>query len=247
MDKTLDFKVIFYLLRKKIIYIIIAAIVGGLAAFFITENMIPKKYTSGAQVYISNTQEIGDINTSNILASRSFAETYRIILQSDKANALLKELLGKNEEYNSLPYKNSYSVTVTVTDKSEILKFSVTSRDPEVSRIVCNTMLDVSKQLIADIFDDAGEAHPLGDAKANHTPSSPNIRSNTLMGVIVAMLVMGAFVVVWALLDNRVKDEADFVAKVNIPVLGEVPSIGEVNEGREGYYYYAYTKKEEQQ
>ncbi len=247
MEKTLDFKVIFYLIKKRIIWVIVAGLIGGLVAYVYTDNMIPKTYTSTALVYISNTQDIGEINSGNINASRSFAETYRIILQSDKARALLRKMLLDEKykaEYEKCEYKNSYGVRVTTKEDSEVLQFSVTSRDPELSAIICNAMLDVSKELISDIFDDAGKAYPLGDAYPILTPTSPDIESNVLVGTVIAIAIVCAFVVLWALLDNRVKDEADFAAKVNIPVLGEVPSIHGENERKEGYYYYAYTKKE---
>lgn len=246
MEKTLDFKVVFYLLRKKVIWIIIAAIVGGVAAFLFTDNMIPKKYSSSAQVYISNTQDVGEISISDLSASKSLASTYCIILQSDKSMSLLREMLNENEEYQNCSYKTSYSVSVSVKDESEVLVVSVTSRDPDLSRVVCNTMLEVSKVLISDIFDGAGKSNPLtADASANYTPSSPNLKTNTAFGVFLGLVIASVIVVFWAMLDNRVKDEADFVSKVNIPVLGEVPSINEESEAKEGYYYYAYTKKED--
>ena len=46
------------------------------------------------------------------------------------------------------------------------------------------------------------------------------------------------------LADNRVKDEADFVSKIGIPVLGEVPSIHELGGGKEGYGYYGDYQKQ---
>ena len=245
MEKTLDFKVIFYLLRKHLVWLVLAAVIGGLATFMYTDNMIPKRYKATAQVYISNTQDLGEISYTNINASRSFASTYRIILTSDKASSLLREMLNDNPEYHKCQYKTSYKTSVSIKDESEILQISITSRDPKLSVLVCNTMLEVSKVLIADIFDDAGKAHPLGDARGSSKHISPNVESTTLIGALVAVLAVSVLLVFFALLDNRVKDEADFVAKVNIPVLGEIPSINEHDEGKEGYYYYAYTKKEE--
>lgn len=245
MEKALDFKVIFYLLRKKIVLLIVAAIIGGLVAFMYTDNMVPKRYSATAQVYISNTQDLGEISYTNLNASRSFASTYRIILTSVKAATLLRDMLNDNPEYHKCKYKTSYKTNVTVKDESEILTISVTSRDPKLSVLVCNTMLDVSKVLIADIFDDAGKSHPLGDARGSNKHISPNVETCTLIGAFVAALAVAAFVVFFAMLDNRVKDEADFVSKVNIPVLGEVPSINSDTDEKEGYYYYAYTKKEE--
>ncbi len=244
MEQTLDFKVIFYLVRKNIIWIFIAAVIGATTAFLFSKYMLDEKYTSSAQVYISNSQGLrSEIDAGDLSAAKSMASTYRIILQSDKAIALLKEALAHNQTYLDAPYKN-YTYGVSVRDESEVLRISVTSRDPNLSAEICNEMVNVSEKLIGEIFSDSGRSHSLGSAKPSTTPSSPNIKSNMLIGVVVAILLSSTIFVLWALLDNRVKDEADFVSKVKIPVLGEVPSIHENTDLKDGYYY-AYSKKQD--
>lgn len=245
MEKTLDFKVIFYMLRKKIVWIVIATVIGALASFLFSEYMIPEQFTSSAQIYISNKQGVqtdGNVNYGDLTAARSLASTYCVILKAEKAKGYLREKLTVNEEYQSLPNRGSYSISVSVTDETEVLRVTVTSRNPKVSSIVCNTMLDVSVDLISEIFE-GGRAHPLGTAYPNYNPTSPNVRSNMFMGATIAFVAVCVLIVLWAMLDNRVKDEQDFVSKVHIPVLGEVPSINEASEEKEGYYY-AYSKKE---
>lgn len=244
MEQTLDFKVIFFMLRKKLGWIIVATVLGAVIAFLFSEYMLDEKYTSSAQIYITNTQELDQqIDAGDLSAARTMASTYCIILQSEKARSLLSEQLATNQAYINSKYKSSYTLSVSVRDESEVLRITSTSRDPELSAAVCNEMINVSSMLIEQIFD-GGQSHSLGDAMASKTPSSPNIRANMLTGAIVACVVMCALLILWAMLDNRVKDEADFVAKVKIPVLGEVPSIHENIEIKDGYYY-AYSKKQD--
>lgn len=246
MEKTLDFKVIFYLLRKKAVWIILATIIGALVAFLYSENFIPKKYTSAAEIYISNAQEVtnSEINYADLTASKSLASTYCIILQSEKARVYLKEELNANEYYQKLDanIKSSYTFSVSVKDESEVLRISSTSLDAELSAVVCNSMINVASKLIKEIFD-GGRSNSLGDAKKGGL-SSPNVKTNSLVGAVFAFAIVSVIFISLALLDNRVKDEADFVLKVNVPVLGEVPSIHEDVEAKEGYYY-AYSKKQD--
>lgn len=245
MEQTLDFKVIFYLIRKNIAWVIVASILGATIAFLFSKYMLDERFTSTAEVYISNSQGLqGEIDAGDLSAARSMASTYRIILQSDKAKALLKEALAKNQTYINSKYKSSYSYSVSVRDESEVLKITVTSREPDLSAEVCNEMINVSETLIGEIFSDSGRSHSLGSAKPNPNPTSPNVKSNMFMGAIIGLVIASALFVLWALLDNRVKDEADFISKVKIPVLGEVPSIHENTELKDGYYY-AYSKKQD--
>ncbi len=245
MEQTLDFKVIFYLIRKNIAWILLAAVIGTMVAFLFSKYMLVEKFSSSAEVYISNSQGLqGEIDAGDLSAARSMASTYRIILQSDKAKAMLKEALAKNQTYIDSQYRNSYAYSVAVREESEVLRILVTSRDPYLSAEVCNEMITVSETLIGEIFSDSGRAHSLGSAKPNLTPSSPNVESNMVIGAFLGALFSIALFVFVALLDNRVKDEADFVEKVKIPVLGEVPSIHENTDIKDGYYY-AYSKKQD--
>jgi|GEM_PF-811032 len=251
MEKSLDFKVVFYMLRTKFIWIVLAGIIGALSAFFISSFLLTKQFTASTRVYISNVQDVEEVrvDTGDLSASRSMAKTYRIILESHRATELLKEKLKQDERYTTASVR-SYKTTFSVVDNTEILNIVVQSADPEVAALVCNTMVQVAVELVSDIFD-GGKCNSLGEAIPNYTPSSPNTRLNMLIGLAVGFAISGTLIVLWFVLDNRVKDESDFVQKVGIPVLGEVPSMHEdvprarrSKKKKKGYgYYYAYTNK----
>ena len=244
MEKTLDFKVIFYMLRTKIVWIVLAAIIGALGAFCISTFLLTEQFTSSTQFYISNSQEQQNskVSGADLSVSRSIASTYCIILESKRATDLLKHKLSENEQFNSSSVK-AYSMKVTVVDDSEVLRITVTSPDPNIAALVCNTMVDVSVDMISEIFE-GGRSNPLGEAVPNYTPTAPNTRSNMAVGGVLGICVACALIILVSFMDNRVKDEADFVSKVGVPVLGEVPSIHEPNSGKDGYGYYAYSKKQ---
>nr|MBQ5811189.1 hypothetical protein [Clostridia bacterium] len=247
MEQALDLKVLFYMIRKKFIWIVVAAFVGAIAAFFISEYAITDTFTSSTQVYISNSQEAqysDKVNNTDLSASKSMASTYCIILQSRRATALLEAKLQQNEIFaNTQPKFQKYSLGVSVRSSSEVLSITAKAYDPVIASIVCNTMVDVSAELISEIFE-SGRSNSLGEAPINYNPASPNVRQNMLIGIIVGFAVSVALVVLTFLVDNRVKDESDFVRKVGIPVLGEVPSMNTTTTGKEKYAYYANYQKE---
>ena len=244
MEKTLDFKVIFYMLRTKIVWILLAAIVFSLGAFCVSSFLLTEQFTASTQFYISNSQEQTNnkVSGADLSVSRSIASTYCIILESKRATDLLKYKLSEKEQFNRSAIK-SYSMDVSVMDDSEVLKITVTSPDPNMAALVCNTMVDVSVDLISEIFE-GGRSNPLGEAVPNYTPTAPNTRSNMAVGALLGVCFACALIIFVSFMDNRVKDEADFVSKVGVPVLGEVPSIHGPSTEKEGYGYYAYSKKQ---
>lgn len=252
MEKSLDFKVIFYMLRTKIVWIVVSAMIGALAAFAISSFLLTEMFTAETQVYVSNTQELQDskVQSSDLSASRSMANTYCIILESPRAKDLLNYKLSQDEAFTSSKVQE-YQLRFSVVDNTEVLKIEVRSADPKLSALVCNTMVDVAIDMINEIFD-SGRCNPLGESIPNYVPSSPDIRSNMLIGLVLGVVLSGALIIVWFMLDNRVKDENDFVQKVGIPVLGEIPSMHpnvvkrrtKKGSKKKGYgYYYAYTKQ----
>lgn len=238
MEKTLDLKVIFYILRTKLVWLLLAAIIGSLCAFGISTFLLPERFTSSAQFYISNSQELQSTKVSGVdlNVSKSIASTYCIILKSVRATDLLKHKLSANEQFTSSDTK-SFDIKVSVVDDSEVLQIVVTSPDPNIAALVCNTMVDVSVDLISEIFE-GSRSNPLGQAVPNYTPAFPNTRSNMLIGGLLGICIACALFVFLSFADNRVKDETDFIDKVGIPVLGEVPSIHDPDFGKDGLGHY---------
>ena len=174
MKKFFDSKAFVFLLGLIVGALLILSVC---AATFIIYNIVDggielpdfsKKYKSTAQIYISYTQDTEAISSD--YESGSLTKTYGIILQSEKAKQMLRESLKGNEEYARCEDKTSYSISVSPRTDSEILQIEVISRDPELSAIVCNTMIDVSKALIEEVFEGSAQVHPLGEARANYTP-----------------------------------------------------------------------------
>ncbi len=241
MEQTLDFKVLFYMIRKKFYWIVLAAFLGALAAFFISEYLMPDVFESNTQVYISNSQEpqpTDKVTGSDLSTSKTMASTYCIILQSQRATDLLKAKLEVDETYaNTDSDLRNYTVSISVESSTEVIKIAAKAGDPHIAALVCNTMVEVSAELIGEIFE-SGRSNSLGDARVNYTPASPNPRLNMVIGAFIGIAISAVLVVLSFLVDNRVKDESDFVRKVGIPVLGEVPSMHVHDAEKEGHSYY---------
>ena len=187
---------------------------------------------------------IDKVSGSDITASRSMANTYCIILQSQRSTDLLKAKLQENEMFLAASQNSrQYTVTISVLSNTEVLRISAKAGDPNIAALVCNTMVEVSSELISEIFE-SGRSNSLGDATVIYTPAAPNVRLNMVIGAIIGIAISASLVVISFLMDNRVKDESDFVRKVGIPVLGEVPSMHAEENGKEDYSYYVNYKKQ---
>ncbi len=246
MEQNLDLKVLLYMIRKRLFVLIIAAFLGAIGAYLISEYLITDTFVSSTQVYISNKEDFNYTNKvegSDLTTSRSMADTYCIILQSQRGKDLLNAKLLQNEIYLNTPEKSrKNAVFVEVSGDSQVLDITAKALDPVIAALVCNTMVEVSAELISEIFT-SGRSNSLGEAKINYTPASPKVRQNMLIGILIGIAVSVVLIVLSFMVDNRVKDESDFVRKVGIPVLGEVPSMHLNTQTKEAYPYYGSAKK----
>lgn len=244
MNQELDKQIILAAIRRHLPAILISTVVGMLLAFMISNFMLDKQYESTAQVYISNVNEatIQKVTQSDLTAARSMANTYRVMMTSPRAAQELRARLANDPEFD-LDYLDAYKLTTSIVNDTEIIKISVKCGDPKMAALICNTMVDVSTNLISDIFE-GGRCNSLGEATPEYRQCFPNVRNMMLVGALLGMALAAGVILIVYLVDNRVKDEADFVSKIGIPVLGEVPSIHELDGGKEGYGYYADYQKQ---
>lgn len=244
MNQELDKQIIIAAVRRHLPAILLSIIVGMLLAFAISNYMIDKQYESTAQVYISNVDAstYQKVTTSDLSAARSMANTYRYIMSSERAVQMLRAELAADPEFD-IAYLDAYTTTMSVVGNTEIIKIAVRCRDPKMAALICNKVVAISTVLISDIFE-GGKCNSLGEARPEYNPCFPNVRNMMLLGALAGLLVSAIVIMLVYLLDNRVKDEADFASKIGIPVLGEVPSIYELESGKENYGYYVDYKKQ---
>ena len=104
-----------------------------------------------------------------------------------------------------------------------MLRISAETGDPQLSAAICNELAALAPGVLEQVVK-AGSVEVIGKAQAAKAPSSPNTKRNTLLGaVLLLVLSCGATILVY-LLDNTVKGEEDIRQRLDLPVLGEIPS-----------------------
>ena len=69
---------------------------------------------------------------------------------------------------------------------------------------------------------EAGSVRLVSAASSTFKPVSPNIPRTTILAAFLGFAITAALIIIRALLDNKVKTEADITA-INLPVLGVIP------------------------
>lgn len=216
---------VFHLLKilwKRKLLIALVAFVTGIVAFAYSSFIVKPEFTSTTRIYVVNRNQ-GDkpgLTNQDLQAGSYLVKDYReIILSQDVLEKVATDL--KLE----LPPKGLASkIKVTVPVDTRIVSISVTDRAPEEASRIANSLREVAAQKIISVTR-VSDVTTLEEARPATSPSSPNIRRNTMVGFLAGAVVMVVTALLVELLDTRVKRPEDIEDVMQIALLGVVPNL----------------------
>lgn len=201
--------------------VIFAIFVGGATYTYFKVSSIPE-YKSTARIYVNTEgqQTSTDVNASAIAGAANLLPTYIDVLSS-------KQFLGKvsddlDNRYSISEIKDMLSLE-GVTD-TNIISISVKNADAHVSYLVCSSIVNNAPAEISRVFGGGSTKlteYPEEAKKPEEMHTMRNAAIGLIIGAVIAMLII--FLV--NLFDTRVKSKDELIAKYNLPIIGEIPSL----------------------
>ncbi|MDR0889757.1 MAG: hypothetical protein LBM28_03795 [Oscillospiraceae bacterium] len=216
---------ILWMLKKQIIWILLATILCGVGMWAYTTRFVTPLYTARVSLFVVSNERTGEATNNEQLADLRMANTYVNLLSSNNVLEKVEQVLESNGSVKNISAGVLRSmITAQMQSATQIVNVSIVSADPQLAADVGNAIIDVAPQAIQKIVG-AGVMTEIDRAKVPGAPSSPNVRSNTVTGMIVGLLLSVAVVILLAVLDNTVWREDDLESVFEIPVLGSIPNI----------------------
>lgn len=216
---------VFHLLKilwKRKILIAMVAIVAGALAFAYSAFIVKPEFTSTTRIYVVNRNQ-GDkpgLTNQDLQAGSYLVKDYReIILSQD-----VLEKVTSNLKLDLSPKDLANKVKVTVPVDTRIVSISVNDRVPEEASRIANSLREVAAEKIISITR-VSDVTTLEEARPAIAPSSPNIRRNTIIGLLGGTVFMVIAVLIVELVDTRVKRPEDIEDVMQIALLGVVPNL----------------------
>ena len=213
---------LFKILWKRKILIALVAIVAGTLAFAYSAFIVKPEFTSTTRIYVVNRNQ-GDkpgLTNQDLQAGSYLVKDYReIILSQD-----VLEKVTSNLKLDLSPKDLAKKVKVTVPVDTRIVSISVNDRVPEEASRIANSLREVAAEKIISITR-VSDVTTLEEARPAIAPSSPNIRRNTIIGLLGGTVFMVIAVLIVELVDTRVKRPEDIEDVMQIALLGVVPNL----------------------
>jgi capsular polysaccharide biosynthesis protein len=217
------------MVKNNIILIIsivfVTTILGGLVSMFV----IDPKYESNADVMIqvqSSSSEVGyDYTTAQKLVT-TIAEFLRKEVVLEKAVDIAKveaQKVGISLNLDAEDIK--HDLTVTSSSSSYFINISYVNKDPKITGIVVNAIIDAG----IDLANSNASFSSLSNKIARTSTAkegkydSPNKVLYTLIGAFIGMVIAGGIVLLKELLNNTYKTRNELESAYGINVIGVIP------------------------
>ena len=209
-------------LWKRKFLIVLTAIIAGLAAFAYSSFVIKPQYTSTTRIYVVNRNQADKPGLTNqdLQAGAYLVKDYREIILS-------QDVLEKVVADQKLPMDAKTlgrKVSVTVPADTRIVSISVRDGNPEEASRIANALREEAAQKIISVTR-VSDVTTLEEARPATSPSSPNIRRNTMMATIAGVGFVTIIVLLVELLDDRVKRPEDIEEVMHLSLLGVIPNL----------------------
>ena len=222
---TIDIVQLFKILWKKKIAIILTAIVAALLAFGVSSFVLTPEYSSTTRIYVvnRNQSENAGLTNQDLQAGTYLVKDYKeIILSQDVLEKVISNL--KLEQSGK---GLSKKIQVTVPVDTRIVSIVVKDDQPEEASRIANALREVAAEKIIKVTR-VSDVTTLEEARPALTPSSPNIRRNTLLAFLAGGAVMVILILLLELLDDRVKRPEDVEEVMQVALLGIIPDLNKL-------------------
>lgn len=226
-QNTLEIDVfqLFRTLWKRKLVILLVAIITSSVAFAYSTFVIKHEFTSTTRIYVVNRNqgEKSGLTNQDLQAGSYLVKDYReIILSQDVLEKVVSDL-----KLDLTPKGLANKIKVTVPVDTRIVSISVNDRVPEEASRIANSLREVAAQKIISITR-VSDVTTLEEARPAISPSSPNIRRNTVIGAGLGAGLVIVVVLLIELFDDRVKRPEDIEDVMEIPLLGIIPNLDKV-------------------
>ena len=222
---AIDVVQLFKILWKKKIAIILTAIVAALVAFGVSSFVLTPEYSSTTRIYVvnRNQSENAGLTNQDLQAGTYLVKDYKEIILSQ--DVLEKVISNLKLEQSGIGLSKKIQVTVPLDTR--IVSIVVKDDQPEEASRIANALREVAAEKIIKVTR-VSDVTTLEEARPALTPSSPNIRRNTLLAFLAGGAVMVILVLLLELLDDRVKRPEDVEEVMHVALLGIVPDLNKL-------------------
>ena len=219
-ETELDVLELFYYLLEHIKQLVAAVVVGALVMLLVSLFFLTPQYKATAKLYVMARNDSA-VNLSDLQIGSYLTSDYQEVFKAWEVHEQVLQNLGLDYEYGEL----ENMLTIENPSDTRMLYINVTSADAQEATDMANEYANVARNYIYEMM---GTEEPslFSVALKPVDPVSPRKMLNTVLGALVAGLIMAAILVGRFIRDDKIKTADDITNYIGIPTLAIVPALG---------------------
>lgn len=228
-EQTVDLKILFKVLRERLVPIIAIMLAGGIIGFTVSAFLLEKQYTSEALLYVENSSDKSSdtININDISAAQKLVNTCQILFTSDYIFDRLREEMGaqwSNAEMKSM-------IKVESVNSTEVLRISVVTGNRTLSVAVADKLVELSQEEYRRVIRN-GSIEVVSSPSYPNEHTFPNVKLFTAGGLAAGFAGSYLLFLMIELLDTKVREDDDLAAIYDIPVFAAIMDFDTAGSGK---------------
>lgn len=203
MEYTIDLLYVAKRIWRSAWAVALAGVLAAVLGFCYASFVIAPTYESSVMLYVNSRSSKDDaISSSQIAAAKSLVYTCCEILNSRTTLEQIVEKSGVSYEYDEI----SDMIDADSANGTEIIRVTVTSKDPYEAARIANAVAEVLPSRISEIVE--GASMKLVDgAVSDRNKVAPSVKAYTAIAFMLGVLLASGTVTVLALTDRKARDE----------------------------------------
>ena len=210
--------------KHTLLIIILGLLLGGIS-YGISSYVLTPKYDSNATMIVGNSTSTdsqnpqdSNVELGQIQANKALISTYSEIVKSRGIADKVISNLNLDMDYGEFSEK----VSIEPVKDTQIISVKVVDTIPERAQNIANETANIFKDSIGDIMK-VDNVQILDGATLPERPSSPNIKKNTAIGVVLGLILGIMISIIKELADTTIKSQDDINKYFDLPVIGIIP------------------------
>lgn len=213
----IDLWEIFYALRTKWWALILALVLGGALAAIYSKMVLVPKYTSTSMVYILS-KETTLTSLADLQIGSQLTKDYKVVVTSRPVLQEVIDTLKLDMNYEAL----NRSLVLNNPPDTRILSISIEDPDPVRAKAIVDQVAKISSRHIGEIME-LVPPKMIEEGIVSNQKTSPHVAKNTLLGGMLALVLVCAVIVIQVIMNDTIRSEDDIEKQLKLSTLASIP------------------------
>lgn len=214
---VIDFRELFYEFKRRIWWILLAAVLGTGAAGAYSYYLLTPQYISEAKIYVLS-KETTLTSLADLQMGTQLTQDYKELIGSRPVMQEVINTLNLDITYKQLADK----LKLENPKDTRILYLTVTDPNPYMAKAIVDEIANAASDYIGEIM----EMTPpklIEDGMVATVQTSPNVKKNAAVGGLVMLVLACGVITLSVIMNDTIRSEEDVFKYLELPVLAVVP------------------------